>query len=171
MIHFKTLAMVGLVGVGMAYGKDVAVEKAFVLSLPHTAKERSRSPQGENYPDTILAKYFGDSFQLHIYRWPNIKASVPLDQIPGQWIQNKKWASLCGISEGRTDAGIPYVTFNTRIVRDNRPSFDSVMTVLRSTTGEAYMFQMTGDTTVIDAIRKSIRYKQVVKQMGSVNKS
>lgn len=170
-MNFKTLAIFGFVGIGMVYGKDVAVEEAFVLSLPDSAKQGLRSPQGENYPDTILAKYFDDSFQLHMYRWPSIKGSVPLDQIPGQWIQNKKWVSVSGISEGKTDSGIPYVTFNARIVRDNRPAFDSVMTVLRSPTGEVYMFQMTGDTTAIDAIRKSIRYKQVVKQTRSVSKS
>lgn len=70
------------------------------------------------------------------------------------------------MSEGKTASGIPFVVFNTRIVRTNRPPFDSVMTVLRSSTGEAYMFQMTGDTTVIDDIRKSTRYKK-----GPLNKS
>lgn len=163
---FKVLAMIGFVGVGMVCGKDIAVEDAFVLSLPDTAEERSRSPQGKNYPDTILDKYSGESFQLHTYRWPNIKGSIPLDQIPGRWIQNKKWASVSGMSEGKTASGIPFVVFNTRIVRTNRPPFDSVMTVLRSSTGEAYMFQMTGDTTVIDDIRKSTRYKK-----GPLNKS
>ena len=63
------------------------------------------------------------------------------------------------ISEGRTDSGIPYVTFRTRIVRDERRPFDSTMTVLRSPNGEAYMFQMTGDKKAIDAIRKSIKNK------------
>jgi len=156
---FNALAMVGLLGIGMVYGNDVTVDKAFVLSLPDTSKERSRSPRGENDPDTILNKYFGDSFQLHIYRWPHIKASVPLDQIPESWVHNKKWASVSGVSDGKTDSGIPYVSFNARIIRDNLPAFESVMTVLRSPEGEAYMFQMSGDRKAIDAIRNSIKNK------------
>lgn len=140
-----------------SFGKDVAVADAFILALPDTAKEQNRPRQDADYPDTILEKYHGTSFQLNMYRWPNVNASVPLKLIPEQWAKNKEWASVSEIVEGLTDSGIPYVTFNTRMVRDERPPFDSMMTVLRSSTGEAFMFQMTGDTKTIDAIRKSIR--------------
>jgi hypothetical protein len=140
-------------------GKDVAVADTFIISLPDTAKEQSRSQQSDNVPDTILRKYSAASFQLSTYRWPNVKPDVPLNQIPEQWKNNKEWASVSSISEGKTDSGILYVTFRTRIVRDGRPPFDSEMTVLRASTGEAFMFQMTGDAKAIDAIRKSIRNK------------
>ncbi|MFZ4776672.1 MAG: hypothetical protein ACOYM3_14975 [Terrimicrobiaceae bacterium] len=142
-----------------SFGKDVSIAHAFALSLPDTAKEDIRPRHPDVYPDTFLPKYDGDSFQLFMYRWPEVNASVPLAQIPEQWGKTKEWASVFGISEGKTDSGIPYVTFNTRMVRDERPPFDSVMTVLRSSTGEAYLFQMTGDTKAIDAIRKSIKIK------------
>lgn len=140
-------------------GKEFAVSDAFIISLLDTAKEQSRSPQSDDHPDTILPKYYGDSFQLSIYRWPNVTPSVPLKHIPEQWRKNKEWASVSGIAEGKTNSGIPYVTFNARIVRDERRPFDSVMTVLRSANGDAFMFQMTGDTKAIDAICKSIKNK------------
>jgi hypothetical protein len=140
-------------------GNDVAVADAFIVSLPDTAKKQTRSAQSAIIPDTILDKFSDDSFQLSIYRWPQVKADVPLKKIPEQWTQNKKWASVSAISEGRTNSGIPYVTFKTRIVRDERRPFDGIMTVLRSPTGAAYMFQMTGDTKAIDAIRNSIKNK------------
>jgi len=94
-----------------------------------------------------------------MYRWPDVKASVPLKGIPEQWAKNKKWASVSSINEGRTDSDIPYVTFKTRIVEGDQRPFDSFMTVLRSATGSAYMLQMVGDTKAIDAIRKSIKNK------------
>ena len=140
-------------------GKDVAVGDAFTVSLPDTAKEQTRSQHSYGFPDTVLPKYHDDSFQLFMYRWPEVKASALLNQIPEQWAKGKAWASISAITEGKTESGIPYVTFNTRMVRDERPPFDSVMTVLRSSTGEAYMFQMTGDKKAIDAIRKSIKNK------------
>jgi len=140
-------------------GEDVAVADAFIISLPDTAKEQSRSQQSDNVPDTILRKYSDASFQFSMYRWPNVKVDVPLKQIPKQWKKNKEWASVSDISEGKTNSGIPFVTFNTRIVRDSRPPFDSVMTVVRAPTGEAFMFQLTGDAKAIHAIRKSIRNK------------
>ena len=140
-------------------GNDVAVADAFIVSLPDTAKKQTRSAQSARIPDTILDKFSDASFQLSIYRWPQAKADVPLKKIPEQWTQNKEWASVSAISEGRTDSGIPFVTFKTRIVRDERQPFDSIMTVLRSPTGAAYMFQMTGDMKAIDAIRKSIKNK------------
>ena len=139
--------------------KDVVVADIFIISLPDTAKEQQRSAHLGNIPDTILQKYSDALFQLSMYRWPNIEAAVPLKQIPEQWTQNKKWALVSGISEGKTDSGIPYVTFNTRIIRDERRPFDCVMTVLRSSTGQAYMFQTIGETKTIDAIRKSIKNK------------
>lgn len=140
-------------------GNDVVVTDTFIVSLPDTAKKQTRSAQSTGIPDTILDKFGDASFQLSIYRWPQVKADVPLKQVPEQWAQNKEWASVSDISEGKTDSGIPYVTFKTRIVRDERRPFDSTMTVLRSPTGAAYMFQMTGDTKAIDAIRKSIKNK------------
>jgi len=140
-------------------GNDVVVTDTFIVSLPDTAKKQTRSAQSTGIPDTILDKFGDASFQLSIYRWPQVKADVPLKQVPEQWAQNKEWASVSDISEGKTDSGIPYVTFKTRIVRDERRPFDSTMTVLRSPTGTAYMFQMTGDTKAIDAIRKSIKNK------------
>lgn len=94
-----------------------------------------------------------------MYRWSNVKPDLPLGQVPRQWAQGKDWVSVSDVSEGKTDAGIPYVTFKTRIVRDERRPFDSVMTVLRSSTGEAYMFQMTGDTQTINTVLKSIKNK------------
>jgi len=138
-------------------GNDVVVTDTFIVSLPDTAKKQTRSAQSTGIPDTILDKFGDASFQLSIYRWPQVKADVPLKQVPEQWAQNKEWASVSDISEGKTDSGIPYVTFKTRIVRDERRPFDSTMTVLRSPTGTAYMFQLTGDTKAIDAIRKSIK--------------
>lgn len=158
-MNFKTLAMVGLVGIGMVYGKEIAVEDAFTFSLPDTAKERARPTGDEKCPDTILSKYYCDDFQLGIYRWPSIKASVPIGRIPHEWIKNKEWASVSGVSEGRTALGTPYVTFNTRITRTGRPPYDSVMTVLRSKKGEAYMFQMTGNPKTMAAVQRSIRFK------------
>ena len=140
-------------------GNDVVVTDTFIVSLPDTAKKQTRSAQSTGIPDTILDKFGDASFQLSIYRWPQVKADVPLKQVPEQWAQNKEWASVSDISEGKTDSGIPYVTFKTRIVRDERRPFDSTMTVLRSPTGTAYMFQLTGDTKAIDAIRKSIKNK------------
>jgi len=98
-----------------------------------------------------------DSFWLGIYRWPNVKADSPPNQIPEQWKQGKEWALISEIVEGSTASGIPYVTFKARMVRDGREPFDSIMTVLRSSSGAAFMFQMTGDAETIDAIRKSIR--------------
>lgn len=154
---FLALALLGLIH--PSSGKDVAVEDAFIVSLPDTAKKQTRSVQSTSIPDTILDKFGDASFQLSIYRWPHVKADVSLNKIPEQWTQNKEWASVSAISEGRTDSGIPYVTFRTRIVRDERRPFDSTMTVLRSPNGEAYMFQMTGDKKAIDAIRKSIKNK------------
>jgi len=141
----------------LSSGSDVAIGDAFIVSLPDTAKKQTRSAQPTSIPDTILDKFSDASFQLSIYRWPQVNADVPLKQVPEQWTQNKEWASASDISEGRTDSGIPYVTFKTRIVRDERRPYDSEMTVLRSSTGEAYMFQMTGDTKTIDAVRKSIK--------------
>ena len=140
-------------------GNDVAVADAFIVSLPDTAKKQARSTQSASLPDTILDKFSDASFQLSIYRWPQVKADVPLKQVPEQWAQNKEWVSVSHISQGKTDSGIPYVTFNTRMVRGERPPFDSVMIVLRSSTGEAYMFQMTCETKTIDAIRRSIKNK------------
>ncbi len=140
-------------------GNDVVVADGFIVSLPDTAKKKVQSVQSASIPDTILDKFSDASFQLSIYRWPQVKAVVPLKKVPEQWKQNKEWVSVSAISEGRTDSGIPYVTFKTRIVRDERRPFDSIMTVLRSPTGGAYMFQLTGDTKAIDAIRKSIKNK------------
>ena len=140
-------------------GNDVAVADAFIVSLPDTAKKQARSAQSESIPDTILDKFSDASFQLSIYRWPQVKADVPLKKVPEQWKQNKEWASVSAISKGMTDSGIPYVTFKTRIVRDEHRPFDSIMTVLRSLSGGAYMFQLTGDTKAIYAIRKSIKNK------------
>ena len=140
-------------------GKEVAVGDAFTISLPDTAKEQTRSLHSYGLPDTILPKYHDDSFQLYMYRWPSVKPSVPLNQIPEQWAKNKEWASVSAITEGKTDTGIPYVTFKTRIVKDQRRPFDSDMTVLRSSSGEAYMFQMTGDRKTISAIRNTIKNK------------
>lgn len=142
-----------------AFGKDVAVADAFLVSLPGTAKEQARSSQSGNVPDSILPRYSDASFQLSMYRWSNVKPDLPLGQVPRQWAQGKDWVSVSDVSEGKTDAGIPYVTFKTRIVRDERRPFDSVMTVLRSSTGEAYMFQMTGDTQTINTVLKSIKNK------------
>ena len=140
-------------------GNDVAVADAFVVSLPDTVKKQARSAQSASIPDTILDKFSDASFQLSIHRWPQVKADVPLKQVPEQWAQNKEWASVSDISEGKTASGIPYVTFKTRIVRDERRPFDSEMTVLRSPAGKAYMFQMNGETKAINAIRKSIKNK------------
>jgi len=140
-------------------GNEVAVADAFIVSLPDTATKQARPAQSASIPDTILDKFSDASFELSIYRWPQVKADVPLKQVPEQWAQNKEWASVSDISEGKTKSGIPYVTFKTRIVRDERRPFDSTMTVLRSQAGKAYMFQMTGKTTAIDAIRKSIKNK------------
>jgi len=159
MNFFKTLAMVGLVGVGMAYGRDVSVDDAFRITLPDSSIERTRVTNSEKLPNTILAKYHNDAFNLSMYRWSTINASVPLDQIPYQWKKNKEWASVSNVSEGKTDSGIPYVTFNTRITQGARPHYDSVMTVVRSEKGDAYMFQMTGDPKILEAIRQSIRFK------------
>ena len=156
---FKTLAMVGVVSVGMAYGREVSVDNAFTVSIPDTSVERTRSNDTQNLPDTILSKYYNNAFQLSMYRWSAIKASVPMDQVPYQWIKHKKWASVSEVSEGKTDSGIPYVSFKTRITQDSRPHYDSVMTVVRSDKGEAYMFQMTGAPKTLEAIRKSIRFK------------
>ena len=142
-----------------SFGKDVAVGDAFTISLPDTVKEQTRSQHSYGFPDTILPKYHDDSFQLFMYRWPDVKPTVPLNQIPELWAKNKEWASVSDITEGKTDAGILYVTFKTRIVEDQRRPFDSVMTVLRSSSGEAYMFQMTGDGGTIDAIRDTIKHK------------
>lgn len=158
-MNFKTLAIAGLVSVGMVYGKDIAVEDAFTFSLPDTAKERARPTGDTRYPDTVLSKYYCDDFQLSIYRWPSIEASVPIRQIPHEWIKNKEWASVSDVSEGRTDSGIPYVIFNTCITRTGRPPYDSVMAVLRSKKGEAYMFQMTGNPNIMEALQRSIRFK------------
>ena len=159
MNFFKTLALVGLVGVGVAYGRDVSVEDAFKITLPDSSIERTRVTNSEKLPNTILAKYHNDAFNLSMYRWSTINASVPLDQIPYQWKKNKEWASVSNVSEGKTDSGIPYVTFNTRITQGARPHYDSVMTVVRSEKGDAYMFQMTGDPKTLEEIRKSIRFK------------
>lgn len=156
---FKTLSMVGLVGVGMAYGRDVSVEDAFKITLPDSSIERTRATNSEKLPNTILAKYYNDAFNLSMYRWSTINAYVPLDQIPYQWIKNKEWASVSNVSEGKTDSGIPYVTFNTRITQGSRPHYDSVMTVVRSEKGDGYMFQMTGDPKILEILRKSIRFK------------
>ena len=151
------IAFMGLIRASS--GKDIDVADTFIISLTDTAKKQSRSAQSASIPDTILDKFSDASFQLSIYRWPQVKADVPLKQVPEQWAQNKEWVSVSHISQGKTDSGIPYVTFNTRMVRGERPPFDSVMTVLRSSTGEAYMFQMTGETKTIDAIRRSIKNK------------
>lgn len=142
-----------------SYGKDVTVGEAFTISVPDYAEEETRSDHSYSFPDTILQKYKGDTFQLQTYRWPSVKADTPLQQIPEQWKQGKEWALISGIVEGSTASGIPYVTFKARIVRDGRDPFDSIMTVLRSSTGEAFMFQMNGNAKTIDAIRKSIRNK------------
>ena len=151
------IAFLGLIRVSS--GKDIDVADAFIISLPDTAKEQIRPLHPGEYPGAVLPKYHGDSFQLFIYRWREVKSSVPLKLIPEQWVKNKEWASVTGISEETTDSGIPYVTFNTRMVRDEGHSFDSVMTVLRSSSGEAFMFQMTGDEKAINAIRKSIKIR------------
>lgn len=158
-MKYLLLAFAFLSLIRSSSGYDVDLADAFIVSLPDTAKKQSRSAQSASIPDTILDKFSDASFKLSIYGWPQAKADVPLKKIPEQWTQNKEWASVSAISEGRTDSGIPYVTFKTRIVRDERQPFDSVMTVLRSPTGAAYMFQMTGDTKAIDAIRKSIKNK------------
>ena len=155
-LHLLTIALFSLIHA--SFGKDVTVGDAFIISLPDTAKEQTQSQHSYGFPDTILPKYHDDSFQLFMYRWPAMKA-YPLNRIPQQWATNKEWASISAITEGTTDSGIPYVTFTTRIAEDNRRPFDSVMTVLRSSTEEAYMFQMTGDKKAIDAIRKSIKNK------------
>lgn len=158
-MNFKTLAMVWLIGIGVVCGKDVSVEDAFAISLPDSAKQKIRSPKSDNLPDTVLDKYSGNSFQLQMYRWPNISTSEPIDQIPQRWIKDKKWASVSEISVGETASGIPYVTFNAQINRDNLPPSKSVMTVLRSSKGVAYMFQMNGDPGTIATIRQSIRFE------------
>jgi hypothetical protein len=158
-MNFKKGLLLILAGVGIANGKDVFVENAFRISLPDTAIERKRPTDNESYPDTILSKYYGDAFQLSMYRWPTIKASVPLMEIPNEWIKNKSWASVSGVSEGKTDSGVPYVTFNTRITFNHRPHYDSMMTVLRSAKGTAYMFQMNGAPKILEAVRQSIRIK------------
>jgi hypothetical protein len=158
-MNFKKGLLLLLLGVGLASAKDVSVEDAFTISLPDTAKERTRPTDNNRYPDTILSKYYGDAFQLSMYRWPSIKASVPLNLIPYEWIKNKEWASVSGVSEGKTDSGVPYVTFSTRITLRSRPPYDSAMTVLRSAKGVAYMFQMNGDSKTLEAIRQSIRIK------------
>jgi hypothetical protein len=142
-----------------SYGKDVTVGEAFKISVPDSTEEQTRSDHSYGFPDTILQKYKGDSFQLHIYRWPNVKADSPLKQVPEQWKQGKKRALISDIVEGNTASGIPYVTFKARIDREARDPFDSIMTVLRSSNGDAFMFQMTGDLKAIDAIRQSIRIK------------
>jgi hypothetical protein len=145
--------------INLSSGNDVAIGDAFFVSLPESARKQTQSAQSASIPDTILEKFSDASFQLSIYRWPKVKADVALKQIPEQWTQNKEWASASDISEGKTDSGIPYVTFKARILREGRQPFDSVMTVLRSSTGEAYMFQMTGDTKTVDLVRKSIKRK------------
>ena len=151
------IAFLGLIRASSA--KDIDVADAFIISLPDTAKEQSRPLHPGEYPGAVLPKYHGDSFQLFMYRWREVKATVPLKLIPEQWAKNKEWASVTSISEETTDSGIPYVTFNTRMVRDEGHPFDSMMTVLRSSTGEVFMFQMTGETKTIDAIRRSIKNK------------
>jgi hypothetical protein len=140
-----------------SYGKDITVGEAFTVSVPDSAVEQPRSDHSYGVRDTILQKYKGDSFWLGIYRWPNVKADSPPNQIPEQWKQGKEWALISEIVEGSTASGIPYVTFKARMVRDGREPFNSIMTVLRSSSGAAFMFQMTGDAETIDAIRKSIR--------------
>jgi len=142
-----------------SFCKDVVLAGIFVVSLPDTAKEQHKNLRPDSHPDKDLPRYSDASFQLSVFRWPNIKPCLPLKQIPEEWTKNKEWASVSNISEAKTDSGIPYVTFNTRIIRDNRPPFDSVMTVLRAPNGEALMFQMTGEVKSINAILKSIRNK------------
>lgn len=138
--------------------KEFAIDDAFIVSLPADGKERALSDQAENAPDSIRQKFRSDSFHLSIYRWSDIEPHTPLKQIPKQWARSKEWATVSAISEGKTDSGIPYVRFNTRIIQDNRRPFDSVMTVLRSSTDQAFMFQMWGDPKTVDATLNSIRF-------------
>lgn len=158
--RMRTLACLFLYGllIQTPLAKEFAIDEAFIVSLPPDVKERPLSERPDNAPDSIRQKFRTDSFHLSIYRWSDIKPHTPLKQIPKQWAQSREWATISAISEGKTDSGIPYIRFHTRINQDNRRPFDSVMTVLRSSTGKAFMFQMWGDPKVINATIQSIRF-------------
>ncbi len=155
--HFLVIAFFILIH--SSYGKDAAVGDVFLVSLPGSTKEHVPPERLHGSSGAVLQKYGGASFQLHIYRWRNVRADGPLGEIPEQWSHDKDWASVSDVSERQTDSGIPYVMFKTRIAREGRPPFESVMAVFRSPHGEAFMFQFTGDKAVIDAICNSVRTK------------
>lgn len=155
----KTLLLTGLslVFLQTAPCKETVVAGAFGISLPGLEKEKINDP----LPGGIFRPehYYGDSFQLHIYQWPETKPAVPLKEIPALWAAGKAWTSVSHISVSKTDSGVPCVTFDARILKEGRPPFDSVMTVLRSPEGVTFLFQMTGTPETLHAIRQSIRYK------------
>ena len=131
---------------------------AFTICIPDTVKEQAKRAPTD--PMFDLPRYRSEDFEISVYRWPNVKASQSLRSVPKEWSKTKNWATVSNISEAKTKTGVPYVTFQTRMIRYNCPPFDSTMAVIRAASGKAYMFQMTGDQKVINDVCKSIQRKR-----------
>lgn len=134
----------------------LSYEAGFSITVPDTAKiddDRTKANATVFYP-----RVEGPDFSLRIYHWSNVKPGQPLSEAPAAWAANKDWVAISDLTEGRSDHGVPYVSFRTRMTSQDRAPFDSVMTLVRTATGDAYMIQIFGPSLdAAPAIQRSIR--------------
>lgn len=144
-------------------GKDFVIEDAFVVSATEgtTAKARpDQSPANIGYP-----KLDGPSWGFGTYWWDSwVKDDADLMEIPSLW--QRRGIIDCeasAIVPFSTDSGLRGVRFHTKIFRKDPPcDFHCEMLLLRDPGGKAVMFQAWGESDVITALFKSLRYKDTM---------
>lgn len=136
--------------------RTLSYDAGFSLTVPDTAQIDADRSKGD--VNIIFPRVEGPDFSLRIYRWTNVPPGQPLAEAPAAWAGNKDWVTISGVTESRSDQGVPYVTFRTRMTREDHAPFDSVMTLIRSGNGDAYMIQIFGPSLdAAPAILRSIR--------------